>query len=427
MPDIGYFGDGSDGAYDTGMGGRINYSDPAFVGSPTPTPAPATSGYPSQGGTASPYDAVGEFYRTALGREGGADEINNWLKGTGTNLSAIQQGIYGSSEAQAYNARRQAAKPAATSGVPSSGRSMDDAAIAARVAQWAAMAGADPTLSNDPAYAVRRIKETGGLGSDNDQFWQNAFVGPSAFFNNPNREAGAGGAGGANPGGYTDPSSMLYMSQLMSRLQQAQQPQDNSVMELLKSLALKRVDALGAAPYSAADEQALITKYREPLTQARDAAYQRNKETASAHGYLPSSGLLRHMDTETNKGYEQGIAHGANDMAVGAINQKQANAQQQLQILSSLLGVTNTQFDRGSAQADHAVDIAKMFPDFDAQRLDQLLRASGDSSGSSALNSLMQLGGLNLGTLNSNNATDQANAAAWGKFYAGIMHSLGLD
>jgi len=66
----------------------------------------------------------------------------------------------------------------------------DDAAIRAKVAQWAAMPGADPSLAKDPDYWVRRIIETGGLGSDNEQYWQDASVGPTAFFNNPNREQG---------------------------------------------------------------------------------------------------------------------------------------------------------------------------------------------------------------------------------------------
>lgn len=236
----------------------------------------------------------------------------------------------------------------------------------------------------------------------------------------PNAYAATGG----NPGGYTDPSAQLYLSELLKRLQQVQQPQDNSIFDMLKALALQVTDKLKQPPYSAADEQALITKYREPLTQARDAAYQRNKEEASRKGYLPSSGLLRSLDSRVDQAYEGGIAQGANAMGVDAVKQKQANMLQALQVLSGLNTVNNQRVDRGNAMSDQAVSLAKMFPDFDAQRLDQLLRASGDSSSSSALSSLMSLANLNLNSIGMNNANDQANSAAWGKLLAVILGGL---
>jgi hypothetical protein len=304
---------------------------------------------------------------------------------------------------------------------------MDDNAILSQIAQWAGMPGADPSLRNDPNYWLGAIKSNGGLHAGNLQYWQDAAVGSTAFFRNPNRESGTTGvtsgpassfqAAGTNPGGYTDPSSVLFFQQLMQRLNQANQPQDNSLMDQLKALAQARITSLGQAPYSAADEQALITKYRDPLTQARDAAYARNKETASAHGYAPSSGLLRRMDTQTNQGYERGIAQGANQMGVDAVALKNSNAAQQLQVLSSLIAADNQRFDRTAQQGDAAVNIAKMFPDFDQQRLDQLLRAGSDTGGSNALQSLIGLGNLNLNTY----ATDAANSAAWGKLIASLI------
>ncbi len=71
------------------------------------------------------------------------------------------------------------------------GRTTDPTRIKQEIGLWAAMPGADPSLANDPDYWVRRILETGGLGADNSQYWQDAGVGPTAFFRNPNREAGS--------------------------------------------------------------------------------------------------------------------------------------------------------------------------------------------------------------------------------------------
>ena len=74
-----------------------------------------------------------------------------------------------------------------------------DTGILAQIAQWAAMPGADPSLKNDPNYWLGAIKSRGGLNAGNLQYWQDAGVGPTAFFNNPNREGGAPGNVSAPP------------------------------------------------------------------------------------------------------------------------------------------------------------------------------------------------------------------------------------
>ncbi len=141
------------------------------------------------------HDAVAQLYQTALGRAASEAEIQGWISGTQGNLAAIQQGIYGSPEAAAHSqVQTNTPTPASTTTPPaasSGGRSTDPATIAAQVSQWATMPGADPSLANDPNYWVQKIIQNGGLGSDNQQYWQNASVGPNAFFNNPNRESGS--------------------------------------------------------------------------------------------------------------------------------------------------------------------------------------------------------------------------------------------
>lgn len=48
------------------------------------------------------YDAVAGMYRTILGRDGTADEINQWIQGTRGDLAQIELGINASDEAKAY-------------------------------------------------------------------------------------------------------------------------------------------------------------------------------------------------------------------------------------------------------------------------------------------------------------------------------------
>lgn len=82
--------------------------------------------------------------------------------------------------------------------LPVGSLSTDPNLIRQHVLRWGAMAGADPSLSADPDYWVRRIIETGGLGHQNAQYWMDAGVGPTAFFRNPNRESGGDSDGGGD-------------------------------------------------------------------------------------------------------------------------------------------------------------------------------------------------------------------------------------
>ncbi len=434
----GYGGIDSPIDFETGAGdgGGVGITDPPARDN---TPTAAADPYAS---LPSSYGTVKSYYQSLLGRDPeNTQVVGDWLNSAKGNLDQLYKWIASSPEGLAYAKAHPAGTTPTTATTPtgspngltpqqfitqwqqshSASEGIGPLAEAIRAAGYGNvgryMYGATPS-NNELTIDGSKFKVLGGEDNPNTAYW----------YTGGNDSGGAPGgsyaATGGNPGGYTDPSSMLYLNQVLQRLGQVQQPQDSSILDLLKSLALKRVDALNAPPYTAADEAALITKYRDPLTQARDAAYQRNRETASMKGFLPSSGLLRHMDTETNKGYEQGIAQGANQMAVNAIARKESNAQQQLAILSNLLSVNNNSVDRSNAMADQAVNLAKLFPDFDTQRLNTLLGASSDTGASSALNSLLALGHLNSNTLNDNNANAQANSAAWAKLLAQIFAGL---
>src|SRR4051794_13095692 len=96
---------------DASMGGSYGTNDPAF-------PAANNSGWQTN------YDAVSQFYRSALGRDPESSAaVNGWLSGMGGDLGRIQQAIYSTPEAQAYGARRTASVPAysAPASTPSGG------------------------------------------------------------------------------------------------------------------------------------------------------------------------------------------------------------------------------------------------------------------------------------------------------------------
>lgn len=156
-----------------------------------------------------------------------------------------------------------------------SGRT-DRGAIAAQVAQWASMPGADPSLASNPDYWVGRIVDTGGLGPDNQQYWQDAGVGPNAFFNNQNREAGGGGvattggggqaaaSGGGQVGSSSGPFDAFlqqYQAQLAAEAAQKAQVREFLLARLKEASApVNENDQNIAAPLQAArDETARST------------------------------------------------------------------------------------------------------------------------------------------------------------------------
>lgn len=415
MADIGFYGDGGgNNPYDIGaMGGAVNYTDP--------TPRSAD---PSQG---DPYGTVSGYYQSLLGRAPeNQDVVKSWVNGLGgggSNLAAVYSAIGASPEAQAFKTRAAApAQPAAPSGFQMGGNLRDPGYASQFVSYYANQPGANQSLTRDPNYWIGKIT-SGELGSD-----PNYII--SKFMLPEGAPAGGAPSGvpyaatGGNPGGYTDASSQLYLDQVLQRLQQVQQPQDNSIFELLKSLATQQATKLQQAPYTPADDAALITQYRQPLTQARDTAKQQAALEMSRRGITPTSGVYQDRMKAIDVAYQGGVAQGANQMGVNAVQLKNQNAMQALQILSSLSSANNTQIDRSNAMQDQAVNLAQMFPNFDAQRLNQLLQASGDSSSSSALQSLMSLGNMNLNTIGMNNTNDAANSAAWGKLIAGLLGAI---
>jgi hypothetical protein len=216
------------------------------------------------------------------------------------------------------------------------------------------------------------------------------------------------------------------MDQLMQRLVELRTPKNDPFENFLKLAALQRYGDLQGDPYTAGNDAALVAHYRDPLTQARDAALLRNKERIGARGMMPTSGLLDVLNRQTEQDYQGGIARGSNDLAVRAVDEKQRRADQSLQILSNLLNVNRSGVDRQNAAYDQALTVAKGFPDFDQQRLDALLRASGQDPNASAmignLNDLTRLG-FNINNQNDTNSAN--NASVWGQLIGAIIGGLG--
>lgn len=184
------------------------------------------------------------------------------------------------------------AAPAPGAAAPAAGFDTD-AGILAQIGKWAAMPGADPSLGADPNYWLGEIKKRGGLSASNLQYWQDAGVGPTAFFNNPNRESGGSG-GGANTvaaaSGGGDLSSFL-----MSLLQGQGAGTSAARNTLLSKLS------------------ALADKYSQPVT-ADDPNV---KGATDAYTGQVGRSVNRFRKTAAERAYAEGVPSGAFDSQIG--------------------------------------------------------------------------------------------------------------
>lgn len=388
--------------------GQMNWTTPAPAPQPQPTfgvsnpeppqpkPTVPTTSAPSGDARTS---AISDFYRQALGREPDQGGLQGWVNG-GLSLAQVQQAIYGSPEAIAYSKSR--SNPTTTTG----GGSGDPN-------QWILDALRNAQSTDDPNYWISKYA-SGELGQDRNYIIDRINRGDGALAVRNGTLAKYGGGGG-NVGqfGYDDPSSLLYLSSVMNRLQELQQPRHDPVQDQLAAYIQQLVAKSQQAPYTAGDDAALIARYREPLTQARDAELRRNREQASRKGYLPSSGLLRRLDTDTSNAYIRGMAQSSNDLGVRAVDEQNARALQAVQALSGLVQTNRQEQDRQDAVANERVRLSALFPEFDERRLNTLLGASGETPGA-AISGLTGLGnlGLNATALNNRNSADSGAALA---------------
>lgn len=223
-------------------------------------------------------------------------------------------------------------------------------------------------------------------------------------------------------------SSELFLNEALSRLEQLHQPVDDPFQSIYALYAMQQAMGLSGDPYTAGDDAALRARYMEPLTQARDAAQQQTAERMGARGITPSSGLYQDQMNQLDQGYERGVAQGSNDLAVRAIDEKQRRNQQQLAIFNSLMQMSSGQRAENSANGREALSVAGLFPQFESDRLNQLLAASGEgaTSTSNLAQWLQTMQNQNANQAGQNNQNSQQSSYAWAQAIVRAMAALGL-
>jgi len=417
-----------DGTEDQGW--NIPEPDPTTFPSPRNTPAPSNKDQI--------WGSIADTYQKELGRSKdqiGQDEYLNWARDLGNGQWGFSTGnwqdlIKNSAEAQAYRQRTAAggsntgggsanaaqigqAWLAYANGLGRRPSSQDVADFFAKNSGWGASVGG--SKGNKVTIGGKTYKLIGATSDPNAAFaqWLDITNGEgssdttSTYGNSANTE--------------------LYVNEILSRLQQLRQPIDDPFNRALQVQALQRVQQLQGDPYTAGQDAALVAKYREPLTQARDAQYQRNREEAARRGFMQSSGLLGVLDQNTDKAYQQAVASGSNDLAVQAITERDRRAQEGLAILSALVNAENARRTEIDNRSNQLVSTAALLPGLDERRLSLLLDAAngGTQANNSALSNLLQLATLNQSANQTNSANSQNNAATFGAYLAQLLKNLG--
>lgn len=373
-------------------------------------------------------------YQKYLGRTPGEGEYQFWVQpspsgGWGYTSPTWEQNIAQSPEGQQYATRQPPTPPSNPFDL-----SAFERAYASLTQQPGRTGTVDEWINVVYPELARQFPGIGLTGSKRDKVtlpddlgWFDAVLASGAGgqgYNPFSLQQNAGGGGGAPTTGYTDPSTSLYVNELVNRIGELRQPVTDPLGDLYALAALARFQDLQQPAYTSGEDAALRAKYQEPLTQARDAALTRQREDLGRYGYLPSSGLAVKQRGDIERGYQQGVAGISNDLAVRSIDETQRRKSEALLALLQLATRGDTLRDEDRQRAMDLVSTSQLLPQLDATRLDQLLRASDPTAASSALSSLFSLGGLFQNQQGVEDRNRQATSYAWGSLLPYLMAAL---
>jgi len=382
MAQIDLGGGGEDWMPSYGGANTYNYTDPNVRAGAT------TSGTDvwKTGGTASPYDTVAHFYDNALGRAGSADEINGWLTGTQGNIGAIQQGIYGSPEAQQYS--QKLSQPNAAG------------AAAADPYAWVDEALRSVNSTDDPAYWRRVIgADPNGSGSARD-YWLDrirrgdgsALVANGSLQRFQDTPGGGGGGGYTNAGIFDDPATAGWMKLLSSRINSLNTPYQPPSMAPLTDYLSSYFQKLQGPAYTPQQMDLLQTQSLDPLSRERDAVRQRIVEQASRRGLSPQSGIVQKQLSDADNQFEQIRTKTQAGFASKAVDLDRINAQQAASVGQLLANIEQSNFNQNEQRANQAVGYAQQIPDLARQRMLDANAILGQSQVNPAQLLQMQMG-----------------------------------
>lgn len=139
---------------------------------------------------------------------------------------------------------------------------------------------------------------------------------------------------------FDDPYSKLLEDIAHEQLNGLRNPQANPALDQLNQFLSQRFGELSNNPgYSNAEAALLRTQALDPIEADRQASQRRVLERTAARGFLPSSGLNELGAQESDQAYDKMRAATERDLGINAINRRDQNLAQALQ-MGQLAGIT---------------------------------------------------------------------------------------
>lgn len=417
-------------------------------------------------------DGIANVYRTSLGRDPGAGDVDKWLSGAYGHGSGPQDfnkfvsAIMGSDEARRY-------RPALTTGEndrktiqwwqergtptieifdPRTGQLKPGWARTGNGYEWQgqgpppggtsnvpgpqggnfqtwflglagngpsspeALAALEPELNK---RGIRLQKDSFGVirgriylpdGSAVDVVPPNGWGQPWTWINRGT--GGGGGAFGSNvdlPGAqFNDPHTKLLEELTLARIAALQSGNDPNLQRLMSFLEQRFGDLQGSGR-TGAENEVIRTQALDPIERDRTAARQRALERLAARNITPDSGIAQQLLQEVDNHYDGLRAAVQRDLSVNELNRREGRQQH----AESLAGAL---YDLPQTRAHEAIALAGNLSNLGPQRL-QLAMQAANLGGSPAANmsTLLQLANLNQSAALLNSQDRAASARALGE------------
>jgi hypothetical protein len=378
--------------------------DPTHPASPFEEPGAYVAtvppgGYPTTGGTTDRSGAVGQFYRTALGRDGGADEIGSWANG-GLDLAAIQRAIYGSPEAQAYSTRQ---TNGATTGAAGGGTWQD----------WVRQAY-QQTRQRDPNPQELADWERywNDWGAKDPEYFKKRLFNPQDYGGGADGRSGVGQAGS---GVFDDPATKEWEQALRSIVGRLNQPYDNPDLNPLLDYLRQYATKLQGPAYTPQQMDTLQTQALDPLTSQRDALRQQILQRASQRGLNPDSGIVQDEINQLDRSLSQTRSQRQGQFAANAVNLDRQNQQLSGQVLAQIAALQEQNFAGNEGRALNALQLLQQIPNYADQRLRLAMSSLQPSANPASLFSSLN------GFQNSGLAQQNADSNYWAQIGQALM------
>jgi hypothetical protein len=369
-------------------------SYPDFFANETHTQTPTQSPYPAQGGTTDRSGAIGQFYQTALGRQGNPDEIGGWANG-GMDLAAIQKAIYGSPEAQAYSTQQTHGATTATAG----GGTWQD---------WVRQAyqqtrGRDPT----PDEMAPWEGYWNEWGSKDPEYFKKRLFNPQDY---------GGGSDGRSGGTFTDPATAEWEQALRAMVGKLNQPYENPDLNPLLDYLRQYATKLQGPAYTPQQMDTLQTQALDPLTSQRDAMRQQIMQRASQRGLDPSSGIVQDEINQLDRSLSQTRSQRQGQFAANAVNLDRQNQQLSGQVLAQIAALQEQNFAGNEGRALQSLQLLQQIPNYADRRLQLALQSMQGNQ----VNPASLFSSLN-GFQNSGLAQQNADSNYWAQIGQALM------